>query len=921
MRPSSLTPIILVCSLLFGVQASVAEDAALQPMRDAWQHGDLKQALVQLKNRISDQPNDVDALLLLAAVYLDLVQGAEAEQTLLQAQSAGMPRERIVLPLLRALLMQGKHLQVLDETAIASFSDPERRAELDALRGMAYLGLRDNSAAEAAFGQALALIPGQLDGLLGQTRLALAEGRTADARALLSQATRIHPESAEAWEQLAALDFASEDYEAAERSLVAAGVAARNKWIPRFKRALVRLELGEIEAAKADIEAIEKDFPNFPALHFARGVLMLKQGLVHQGIESIYEYLRYEPTNPDATLVLAKAEIARNNPGAGGALLRQYLRSVPGSVDANLTLARLLFERGDAAEAERQLLPLAESGAASAKLLALLAQTATAQGRAADARRWLEQAIELDPNNAGYRVDRADNAMVLGDVDAALAALQKALELNPLNRTAALMEIKVLLANGRGAQGLALAEELALRRRDDAVVLNALGLARLGAEDTPGAQVAFEQALAVEPGYVEAAMNLFNLRLRAGEQEAASAVLERVLTAAPGSPEAIMALAALDGRIGGPRARMRRLESAVDSYPMALELRLALARDLLAAGEPQRSRALLQSAPEQLRTAPPLLTLVGESLLALDEHDEAIETFQTLVLLTPNSAAPHYFLARAYVAAGQLGAAEESMERGLAMEPGHRLLPTTMKVLLSAVTDADARLVLLDRIIAQTGDQFAPLEVKGDMLAAMGELSQARALFQTLHERAPDEPLVMRKLVAMEHAGRNGGRIVEILESWLSRHPDDVDARLMLAQAYTEQDQTPAALELLSALVQDQPGNALVLSNLARLLRDSDAERALTYAERAHRLKPAEALIMDTLGTLLVRKGELERGLELLDEARIADPTTPSIALHYAEALTEAGRSAEARLILLGLVDRSFAEQTEARELLEEIDR
>lgn len=388
----SMTPLrclsaVLFSWLLLGLPAAVADDPDLQSMRDAWQRGELKDALVQLKGRVTEQPNDVDALRVLASVYLDLFQGAEAEQTLLQAQAAGMPRERVVLPLLRALLMQGKYPRLLDETAIASFSDPERQAELMALRGMAHLGLRDPTAASDAFEQALALIPGQLDALLGQARLALAEHRPDNARGLLVRATQLHPESSEGWEQLAALDFGAGDYHAAERSLVAAEVAARNKWMPRFQRALVRLELGEIEAASADIDAIEAALPDFPGLLFARGVLMLKQGLAHRGIESIYQYLKHDPTDPHATLVLAKAEIARNNPGAGEDLLRQYLHSVPGSVDANLTLARLLFERGDVAEAERQLLPLAERGTRSAELLALLAHITAARARPQDASR------------------------------------------------------------------------------------------------------------------------------------------------------------------------------------------------------------------------------------------------------------------------------------------------------------------------------------------------------------------------------------------------------------------------------------------------------------------------------------------------------------------------------------------------------
>ena len=65
---------------------------------------------------------------------------------------------------------------------------------------------------------------------------------------------------------------------------------------------------------------------------------------------------------------------------------------------------------------------------------------------------------------------------------------------------------------------------------------------------------------------------------------------------------------------------------------------------------------------------------------------------------------------------------------------------------------------------------------------------------------------------------------------------------------------------------------------------------------------------MDTLGMALVRGSNLDRGLGLLDDARVADLTDATIAYHYADALIRADRGPAARLILLELVSKPFPE-------------
>ena len=70
------------------------------------------------------------------------------------------------------------------------------------------------------------------------------------------------------------------------------------------------------------------------------------------------------------------------------------------------------------------------------------------------------------------------------------------------------------------------------------------------------------------------------------------------------------------------------------------------------------------------------------------------------------------------------------------------------------------------------------------------------------------------------------------------------------------------------------------------------------YAERAYRLSPNTPAIADTLGFILVGKGEIQRGLMLLSQAHEKMPNSPEMTYHLAVALKSAGREEEARTML-----------------------
>ena len=894
-----------------------ASGDSLTEAEQHWDRGDMSSAVIILKNRLDAQPEDVDARLMLARIYLDGFLGAAAEKELVRAQGQGASRDATLLPMTRALLLQGRLDEVVDTVSPAAVSGAKRQATLMAYRGDAYRGRGDRSSAAAEYDRALATYPGLATALLGQARLALADRDVERAGALLREATSKNPDSASAWELSADLLLAQGQVSEAIDAFDKAEILSRNKLVPRFKRAVAYLDAGKVEEALPDIDLIEQQAPGFPGLHFAHGLLYLRQGLVARGIESLNEYLRYDPGNLRAIYLLALAELGRGNADTGEVLLRRYLDALPQSLRATLALAKSQLQQNDFIAARTSLEPIAGDYPESHQLQFLLSQALAGAGQPERAQEALDRALELDPDNADYLVASAQGLLRLGRAEDAIAALDRAVKLDPLNRTAPLLRVRIRLQQERWDDALSLAQTLVEQRPNDPFTLNALGLARLGKDDVDGARDALTRAMEIRPDFPDAALNLARIELRQGDTAGARDLLNSILEQEPGHVEAILALAQLDAADGlGSNAR-RRLADAVEAHPEQIRFRLALARALLLDEQSGQAIAILQTAPDTQTDDPGRLLLLGEAQVALGALKEAAATYQALLRAAPGQAATgHLLLSRVYAGLENLPAMEESLVRAVELEPGNPLVRPALAAALKAIRLEQQQRALMDRLVRASDQDPRLIAQKADLLVKQGDAAQAEVLMQGLWAEYPSDVGVMRKLFAIQRSAGNTEGYTETLERWHAAAPEDNAAQLMLGQIYAEQGRIDEAIPLFEALLERQPGNALVLNNLAWLLRDSDPERALAYAERAHRLLPDDAATTDTLGLLLVRAGQLDRGLRLLDTARRDAPGNYTIAFHYAQALVKAGRHTEARLLLLELADRPFAEQAAARSLL-----
>ena len=101
------------------------------------------------------------------------------------------------------------------------------------------------------------------------------------------------------------------------------------------------------------------------------------------------------------------------------------------------------------------------------------------------------------------------------------------------------------------------------------------------------------------------------------------------------------------------------------------------------------------------------------------------------------------------------------------------------------------------------------------------------------------------------------------------------------------------------------------------MYQQSKDTRAQDLAERAYRLAPLNAAVMDTLGWLLVEKEDTARALPLLKKASELLPASTEIRYHYAVALTKTGDHRDAKQQFEQLLAvKDFDRRDEVRTLL-----
>jgi putative PEP-CTERM system TPR-repeat lipoprotein len=382
----------------------------------------------------------------------------------------------------------------------------------------------------------------------------------------------------------------------------------------------------------------------------------------------------------------------------------------------------------------------------------------------------------------------------------------------------------------------------------------------------------------------------------------------------------MLALADLALRAQDEKTHVGWLEKAIAAHPQALPPKLALARHLLGKGERNKALTLAREALNANPEHPAALDLLGTVQLALGDTANAQGSYRKLAERLPGQATPLVKLATVQIVAKDFPAARQSLQEALRAEPGSLDAQMMLGNVEIQSGRHDEALRIARQVQKKQPEAAAGFILEGDAALGRKDPAPALAAFERAHKLAPSGALLLRQLQALNALQRpEDGE--KRLADWLQRNPQDASTRAALAEQLIRRKQYPAAAAHYLILDQSNPGNLLVLNNLAWALAESGDKRALGYAEQALKLKPDNAAVLDTLGWILVRQGQHERGIKLLQDALSKTPDAAEIQWHLAAAYAQTGDRNRAqreleRLLASGV---AFAQEQEARTLLKQL--
>lgn len=302
------------------------------------------------------------------------------------------------------------------------------------------------------------------------------------------------------------------------------------------------------------------------------------------------------------------------------------------------------------------------------------------------------------------------------------------------------------------------------------------------------------------------------------------------------------------------------------------------------------------------------------------QHESALTTARKLVTLAPNTPMYHFRLANILIAMGKTDASRASLQRSLALKPdlyAALIALTALEIQTGRYPEAQQLATKIQQLAPQIPTGFV---LEGDSWAAQNKHDKAAESYQAAWERGRSQTLAVKLHRALVLAG-NPGDADALLDQWLDEKPNDDQIRGYFAESLMNRQQNKAAVDQYQILLDHAPDSVVAMNNLAWAMNLDGNPKALAHAEKAHKLEPANAAIMDTLGWILLRQGQYKRAIDLFRRALEKAPDAASFQYHLAAALAESGDRVTAKAELKRLVDSgvSFSEEEEAKRLLEQL--
>lgn len=734
-----------------------------------------------------------------------------------------------------------KAMPIVDEiVAIA----PNNAASWDVRAAVLHLR-GDYQGALAGYTKAIQFNPKNLEPRLAMAGLLLDLGKLEEADKEISEIQRLQPREPRGVYLRALLASRRGDEATVRTSLadltklldpVPIGVLSRHKQM-LLLAALAHHGLGNREKAKERLITYVRSFPNEPGASKLLATYHIDAGANTTAISLLEPVQKQHPEDPKILSLLASAHMAERHYSRASALLEQAVKVSSGAAGARaefglaligsgqvdggigqleqafskspgdprfgIALATLHLQKNQPKKARDILETVAKRNPDNLTALNLLAVARGRSGDATGARQTYEQVLSRDSRFTAAMLNLASMDIAEGKKDAARQRLGQILKANP-NELDAMIEMAFVEASSG---------------------------------NSPEAIRWLEKARSFPKGALRAGLLLTDLNLKTRNADRALVVAKETALKAPQNLPALSAVTRAQIALGDLQGARQTLQEMTRYANFEPQSQVSVARLQRAAGNDPGAIYSLDKALSGNPDFLPALALLAEIEIAQREYSKAEQRIRGIGQKQNGQALAMRLQGDLALARGQHASAISSYRTALAKEPSSDLVLRIHRTHLFA-GETDKAVQVLENWSRTHPDDSSILRALADGYLRVANLPAARASYEKLLQRQPDNPDVLNNLAqtllkqgdkaalgyaekAVKLASNDAGTIdtlgwiliqqgqldrgVSVLRDARLRAPDNPEIRYHLAYALAKTNKLSEAREELSQALNGTP--------------------------------------------------------------------------------------------------------------------
>lgn len=873
MKNSRKIAVIVLTLLLSACSETKTAQELLVSGNNFVQARDFSSAVIEFKNAIRLEPNNANARLMLAKVYVEQGSYLNADKELSRALDLGIAFADVAILMVKV----NTHLDKFDEVYLLaeqgnSLADDEY-IQILTYAGISALKQQQQTQGQDFLTQAIAIDNTAAFSQVAQAYLHYSNQEFSQGLEVINHLLLEHKSMTEALLVQGYLYYALKEFTFASDTFAHYLTFHPDAYNVRFLEIDSLIKAENFEQANVLTETLLKVFKNSPL------ALQFKAQLEYQK-ESYSEARRYarEAQQYGESLLLAQI-ISGVSSYFLGDIEQAYTQlsiiaeRVPDNSFVKKILAITKLELGYYSDAANSFSMIENLSKEDLILLKNSSMSLIAAGELSSALIIMKKAEKLAPDNAELIAQKG--LILLSQNDASgFNDLEKAVKLEPQLVNAQLALAFEYLKRGQEDKTKDIMEKYLLSEENRHIGYLLEGAMHLQNKKVELAQLSFEKALTEQPDNIASLYNLGLLHQDRNEGLQAITYFDQVLKLVPEHKGALKSLVeiAKNGEFFPKVYAALSMNSKEGNYWKTI----ALAQALRVSGQVNDAITQLKALAQSEKLTANYFILLGDCYLELSQYEKANITFAQGLTLEPT----HYFLNIRYISTLEwFGRYAQALEQARKL---HEFYNDNASITASLAyfevknknyQEAKKLISILEK------DQISHYlidVIMGEVYSVEKNYEQAIESFSAAYEKQETEVNLLNLARTLKF-NQQKDSAEKLLEKYIEKHPDNSKIRLLLTDLYGNEQRDKKINQYL-ALSTLLPNSEAVFNNLAwNQYKIGRYAQALDSIKIAYRIKPDSLPILESYGVILAKNNILDESLVMLKKAIDAGSTDSEV--------------------------------------------